>query len=383
MHLLPLLLHVRHQLKLGAAPYQVLPGVVDVEVVVAVQIVGEEPDAALQGHELGAPGEILQLRLGKPALRPLQEAPDVAAVQLDIETDLAQILLVLGAVVGAEADGVAEVVDGKAGHGGVEIDDAHTFLGFFVNEDVVELGVVVGNPQGKLPFPQGVQGHGAVRLSVEDKLNFLLHLPGPSQLVRFQRRQEFGEPILGVVEVHNGLVEGLGGVVREKPLKPSKGPGGGFKQLRGGLLEAQGIFHILGQPPDPSGIVGVVGLALPGGNQVQGLPLHIPAGSEDFPAQVGGDPDEVFHQLLLPGEGRHGQALEDIADGLALLGLADQAEGVVDMAAAVANRPQQRGRKIKRRDDLGEHRLVFRNVHRLPPFGFPVARETVKSGFAG
>ena len=56
---------------------------------------------------------------------------------------------------------------------------------------------------------------------------------------------------------------------------------------------------------------------------------------------MGGDADEVLHQLVLAGEGSQRQALEDVADGLALLGLADQAEGVIDVAAAVADGTHQ------------------------------------------
>ena len=64
-HGVELLLHVLHQLELGAAAVQVLLGIVDAEVVVAVQIVGQEADTALQGHHLGAHGHHLQLTVGE------------------------------------------------------------------------------------------------------------------------------------------------------------------------------------------------------------------------------------------------------------------------------------------------------------------------------
>ena len=56
LHGSPLGLHVRHQLELGAAAVQVLALAVRFEVVVALQIIGEEAHAALQRHQLGAPG---------------------------------------------------------------------------------------------------------------------------------------------------------------------------------------------------------------------------------------------------------------------------------------------------------------------------------------
>src|SRR5699024_7478545 len=60
LHLIPTGLHVGHQLELGPAAVQVLAGPVGTEVMVSLQIVGEEADAALQRHQLGAPGQVVQ-----------------------------------------------------------------------------------------------------------------------------------------------------------------------------------------------------------------------------------------------------------------------------------------------------------------------------------
>ena len=248
---------------------------------VAVQVVRQEPDAALQGHEPGAPGQVFQFGGGQTALGPLQETPGVDLVQPDVEIDLAQILFILLAVVGAEADGVAEVVDGKARHGGVQINDADTLVGSAVDEDVVELGVIVGNPQRELAAAQRFQCHGAVGLPIQYELDIGGDVLGPAQLVGSQRGLKFGKPILGVVEVHNRFVQGSGGIALQQVLEPAEGPGGGLEQLRGGGLEAVRIFNEGGQPPDLPVRVGVEVLPFFGLHQRQGLPQGVATG-EDY-----------------------------------------------------------------------------------------------------
>ena len=76
---------------------------------------------------------------------------------------------VLGTVVGTGADGVAKIIGGQARHYSVQVDDAQTLAGGLVNEDVVDLGVVVGDTQGDLSGSQLVQQHMAVGLPGTDK----------------------------------------------------------------------------------------------------------------------------------------------------------------------------------------------------------------------
>ena len=61
-HIIPASLHIGDQLELGAAAVQILPCPVDGKVMIALQIVGEEADPALQRHEFGPPWQILQFR---------------------------------------------------------------------------------------------------------------------------------------------------------------------------------------------------------------------------------------------------------------------------------------------------------------------------------
>ena len=92
---------------------------------------------------------------------------------MQVKVDLALVRFVLGTVVGTGADGVAKIIGGQARHYSVQVDDAQTLAGGLVNEDVVDLGVVVGDTQGDLSGSQLVQQHMAVGLPGTDKGDLL------------------------------------------------------------------------------------------------------------------------------------------------------------------------------------------------------------------
>ena len=150
-------------------------------------------------------------------------------------------------------------------------------------------------------------------------------------------------------------------IALQQVLEPAEGPGGSLEQRRGSGLEAVRIFNEGGQPPDLSIGIGVEVLSVPGLHQGQGLPHGIAAGSKDLFPKIGGDPDEILHQLLRMGEGSAAQALQDEADGVALLRLAENAKGVVDVALTVARRAQQGGGEFIGAENLGKDRGVAGN----------------------
>ena len=73
-HVAPFLFHVRYQLKLGPGPFQVMVLPVYFKVGVPLQIVGEEPHAAFQGHKLCAGRQEGDFRFREAAAAALQEA---------------------------------------------------------------------------------------------------------------------------------------------------------------------------------------------------------------------------------------------------------------------------------------------------------------------
>ena len=82
-----------------------------------------------------------------------------------------QIRLVLLGCCCAEADGIAEVVGRQAGHDGVEIDDAESFSGFLVKQDVVQLCVIVCDAERKESFFLLFYKYAAVVLSCKDEID--------------------------------------------------------------------------------------------------------------------------------------------------------------------------------------------------------------------
>ena len=60
-HLIEYIFHLSYQRELGAGTVEVVVRTGGVEVVVPLQVVGEEPGAALQGHEPCTPGQALFL----------------------------------------------------------------------------------------------------------------------------------------------------------------------------------------------------------------------------------------------------------------------------------------------------------------------------------
>ena len=56
-HFVPLFFHIRDKLELRAATVQIVLGIMDTEIRVAGQVIGQETHAAFQRHQLGAHGQ--------------------------------------------------------------------------------------------------------------------------------------------------------------------------------------------------------------------------------------------------------------------------------------------------------------------------------------
>ena len=241
-----------------------------------------------------------------------------------------------------------------------------SFSGLVVHEDVVQLGVVVGHPQGQSALPQGGQGHGAVRLPVQHELDFGLTGGGPAQGVGGDGVLQLGQAVLRVVEVGDGLVQGIRRVVLQQLLEPPEGPPGGGEQLRrlGGLV-ADGVLHEGVQPPRAPLAVGEEGLPVFGADDLQGLPAAVAAVLLDLPAQVVGDADDVLHKLVGPLEGGGAHPLEDEAAAAQVFRLGVHHEGVVDVPLSEADGTHHGRAEVEGVQGLVQHSLNY--VHVTPP----------------
>lgn len=82
MHLRDFFLHVGNQFELGAGAIEVMPGTVNLKIFVPVNIIGEEPGAALKSHHLRPNRQQLDFQVGEPACHPGHET---AGKRLEID----------------------------------------------------------------------------------------------------------------------------------------------------------------------------------------------------------------------------------------------------------------------------------------------------------
>ena len=90
----------------------------------------------------------------------------------------------------------------------------------------------------------------------------------------------FKQPI--IVDSNRVIIAGHTRLKAAQKLELAKGVSRGFKQLRGGLLQAYGIFYIMGQPPYSAAFLGIIGFPLTGRHQVQRLPHRVATGGLDL-----------------------------------------------------------------------------------------------------
>ena len=256
LHLRPFAFHIGDQLELGPAAVQVVARPVDGEVMVAVQVVGQEPDAAFQRHQLGAQGQDLLFQLRQPRAG-AQKAPGIGAEQVQAHLHLAQIGFILGSGGGTEADGIAKVIAAQARHNGVQVDDAQRCAVRRVQHDVVELRIVMGDPQGELPRLEKIgQGCGFF-FPVEGEADLVPNILGPAHGVGGQNLPEDPVTVRRVVEVGDYLVQAPRGEILELLLEAAKGRGA-LVEIPWALrrLQAQAVLHKFVHPPEAAVAVG-------------------------------------------------------------------------------------------------------------------------------
>lgn len=146
----------------------------------------------------------------------------VVSENWDTEIDFREVSFVLGAVVGTEADRIPKIIGSKPRHDRVKVDNAKTLAGRFVEQDVVQLGVVVGDAQRQLARCQQIHHNVILCFAGADKLNFTLHLCGTTHAVLSHGALEVNEALGCVVEVRDCLVQSMGRVVGKLMLEIAK-----------------------------------------------------------------------------------------------------------------------------------------------------------------
>ena len=297
---------------------------VDGEVFIPRQVVRQKADAALDGHGVGPLGQNLHLRLCQAGAG-LQKAPGKGPEVFQIQPHLFQIGLVLGGGGSAEADGVAEVIGGQPRHHCVQINDADRLPAVLVQQYIVDLGVVVGSPDGQLaPLSLVVEAAGPL-LPRQGEGHFLLHfLPSPAGIL-FDGGAEFLIAVHGIVKIGDGLHQPLCREVPQGILEGAKALGALVEvRRRFRPLQADAVVHKAVDAPGPALAVVVIGLAVGGVNIADhGHPAAL------LLPQEGADGGHVVHQRVHIGEYIPVYPLEYVAAA----GVGGDQEGLVDVAA--------------------------------------------------
>ncbi len=257
-------------------------------------------------------------------------------------------------MVRAEADRIAEIVDGKAGHYGVQINHAHALARGCVDEHVVQLGVVVRYAQRQFARAQSGQRHAAVGRVFLYKRNLGRAVLRAAHRVGRARRLEFGKAVFGIVEFFDRLKQRIGGIILQHALEPAKRLGRGIKQPgRFGRLQTARLLDKRVHAPRAARAVGKERLARPGAQNGHRLARGIAAALRDLSAQIVRYAHNVLHQPVRAVKRGRAHALQNVAHTVALFRLGIYAERIIDVSFAIAHRADDAARKIIRGQRLG------------------------------
>ncbi len=290
-HLGPVLLHFFDELELGATAVEVVFVTMDGEVVVPVEVVCEEAEAAFEGHGFGPQRHSGELGIGEVGAG-FVETADVHPETIEIDGHEAEVFLILKRSCGSKANGIAEVIEGEARHDRIKVDDAEGFSALVIQEDVVEFGVIVGDTEREFACLQKVLELAHFFFARENEGDLFLDLAGAAVGVFGQNFLEDPVTVGGVVEVRDGLVEGFGGEVCEVLHEAAKGERTLIEVLiRLGELKAQGLRDKDVDAPVAIGVLEVVVavLGLDEGEDAAGIVLLGPL--------MSGDAADVFHEF--------------------------------------------------------------------------------------
>ena len=207
-HLIENLFHLSHQCELGAGAVEVVIRAGNMEIMVALQIVGQETDAAFQRHEPCTPCKALFFchAHGCPGSGEIPFGEHF--VQMQVKMDFALVRFVLSAVVGTGADGIAEVVGRKSRHHGVEVNDTDAFASGFIEQNIVDFGIIMGDTQRDLTSGQLIQQNVAVLFPCMDKSNLRRNGFGSTQCIGCKSFFKVCVTVGRIVKTGNGFVEG-------------------------------------------------------------------------------------------------------------------------------------------------------------------------------
>ena len=283
-----------------------------------------------------------------------QKPLGIGAEILQIQTHLGQVCLVLGSGIGAKANRVAKIIMGKTRHDRVQVDHTNGFAGGGVKQHIIQLGIIMGHPQGQLTGSRQVAKPMGVRLAVLYELNFRLHSGGTTGLVGFYRREKLVLiPPQGVVEIRNRLIQSLSRKIRQQVLEPAECLAALLEQSCAlhRVIADRVLYKHIGAEVVPIRCSVILGTIL-GLDKVQGLPVRVAAGSPNLLLQKGSDCKHILHQPVNVTKYIVIDLLQHVALLTALRQIGGNDIGCIDMAVAKGPAIRRLALKIKAVDHL-------------------------------
>ena len=220
------------------------------EIHVSQKVIIQEPGSQLhsQGEHAERQRPDLVCCQGIPGLG--KKASGKGREQLHAAASLFVLPGVLRHIIGAEPDGVAEIMAHKTGHHRIQIDDGQSPVGVPVEKDIVDLRIVVGHPDGETAFPLHPGHFTGLAADGPDIRKLLPHRPGQAQRIFFCVLKQRPQPFRRVVEIGDRFIKLFCIKIRQIFLETAKGFSGMLEHF---CVFACVIRHrrdIIIQPPE-------------------------------------------------------------------------------------------------------------------------------------
>ena len=193
------------KLELSSRTVEVVAGALDLEIKVPIQIISQKPKPELISDHLRSQGHVIDLAWLEHIAGGFEVPFDNCPENLRQKPHLIQIDLVFESRTSCGSCKIAKIVQQRSRHDGIQIDYAHSFARALVQRNVVQLGIVVNHPDGKIINLNLV---GQV-LATESNSIRSVTSENPIGPVVFDGRAKGLEPHPGIVKIRDRIDQGL------------------------------------------------------------------------------------------------------------------------------------------------------------------------------
>ena len=325
-HLGQMSLDAFEQLHLSSSADEVVLGISNLVVGVAIEIIAQEAHCLHIREECSGIGEVRNLDVGEETCA-FEIAAGKCFEDLHVEAHATEVGLIFGSGVGRCAQEVAVVGEDEVGHHGVEVDDAkHPSLA--VEEDVVHLRVAMADALGQESCTMEAFAFAHRLAPLLDAVDEVAHFGSPSSPIVANCLTELLKAELHIVEVGNSLAQ-LDGDICQHILELSEGKTSKVRILGIDHIETLRIGDADHQSPIRFTIEMVV-FTFVGGKESKHAAVEVfDTLLFQFLANMIGDSDDVVHQHIHIPEDVVVDALQYVVGRVIAFG--DDTECVVDV----------------------------------------------------